>query len=89
MPDPVIRRLSCAAVLYLEEAPDGLSLARLVIDIPLPDPSVIVANLPEHFDQDPPEDEWPPSPLVEAVAAVHLATSPLGVGMGEPASEAA
>lgn len=52
MPDPVIRRLSCAATLYLEVAPDGLSLARLVVDVELPDPSVIVANLPASFDPD-------------------------------------
>jgi hypothetical protein len=50
MPDPVIRRLQCAATLYLEVADDGLSLARLVVDVPLPDPSVIVANLPSSFD---------------------------------------
>lgn len=52
MPDPVIRRVSCAATLYIEVAPDGLSLARLVVDVALPDPSVIVANLPASFDPD-------------------------------------
>jgi hypothetical protein len=52
MPDPVIRRLPCEATLYLELAGDGLSLARLVVDVAMPDPSVIVANLPESFDPD-------------------------------------
>jgi hypothetical protein len=52
MPDPVIRRLPCAATLYLELSPDGLSLARLVVDVAMPDPSVIVANLPASFDPD-------------------------------------
>lgn len=52
MPDPVIRRLPCAATLYLEVAADGLSLARLVVDVALPDPSVILANLPDSFDPD-------------------------------------
>jgi len=36
MPDPVIRRLSCAATLYFEVAPDGLSLARVFVDVPIP-----------------------------------------------------
>lgn len=52
MPDPVIRRLPCAATLYLEVASDGLSLARLVVDVAMPDPSLIVANLPASFDPD-------------------------------------
>lgn len=52
MPDPVIRRLPCAATLYLEVAPDGLSLARLVVDVEVPDPSAIVASLPYNFDPD-------------------------------------
>ena len=52
MSDPLIRRLQCAATLYLEVQGDGLSLARLVIDVPLPDPSVIVAGLPSSFDAD-------------------------------------
>ena len=52
MPDPMIRRLECAATLYIEVEGDGLSLSRVVIDIPMPDPSVIVANLPESFDPD-------------------------------------
>jgi hypothetical protein len=52
MPDPVIRRLQCAATLYLEVAPDGLSLARLVVDVAVPDPSVLVANLPASLDPD-------------------------------------
>jgi hypothetical protein len=52
MPDPVIRRLPCEATLYLELAGDGLSLARLVVDVAMPDPSVIVANLPSSFDPD-------------------------------------
>ena len=52
MPDPVTRRLQCAATLYLEYAPDGLSLSRLVVDVAMPDPSVFVANLPANFDPD-------------------------------------
>jgi hypothetical protein len=52
MPDPVIRRLPCEATLYLEVEGDGLSLARLVVDVAMPDPSVIVANLPSSFDSD-------------------------------------
>lgn len=36
MPDPVIRRLQCAATLYLEVTPDGLSLARVIVDVPIP-----------------------------------------------------
>jgi hypothetical protein len=52
MPDPVIRRLPCEATLYIEVAGDGLSLARLVVDVAMPDPSVIVANLPSNFDPD-------------------------------------
>jgi hypothetical protein len=52
MPDPVIRRISCAATLYIEAQDDGLSLARLVVDVAIPDPSVIVANLPSSFDPD-------------------------------------
>jgi hypothetical protein len=52
MPDPLIRRLSCEATLYIEAASDGLSLARLVVDVALPDPSVIVAGLPASFDPD-------------------------------------
>lgn len=51
MPDPVIRRLHCEATLYLEVCGDGLSLARLVVDVAMPDPSVIVADLPTTFDQ--------------------------------------
>jgi hypothetical protein len=52
MPDPLIRRLPCEATLYIEVAGDGLSLSRLVVDVALPDPSVILANLPEPFDSD-------------------------------------
>jgi hypothetical protein len=52
MPDPVIRRLQCAATLYLEVVGDGLSLARVVVDVAMPDPSVIVAKLPASFDPD-------------------------------------
>lgn len=52
MPDPVIRRLPCEATLYLEVAADGLSLSRLVVDLAMPDPSVVVANLPATFDHD-------------------------------------
>jgi hypothetical protein len=52
MPDPLIRRLPCEATLYVEVAGDGLSLARLVVDVALPDPSVLLANLPEPFDPD-------------------------------------
>lgn len=57
MPDPVIRRLPCAATLYLEVANDGLSLARVIIDVAIPDPSVIVASLPDslHLDRG---DAW-------------------------------
>lgn len=68
MPDPVIRRLPCAATLYLEVSADGLSLARLVVDVSIPDPSVIVANLPAPFDPDrggawePPADPAEPGP---------------------------
>jgi hypothetical protein len=36
MSDPVIRRLQCAATLYLEVGVDGLSLARVTIDLPIP-----------------------------------------------------
>lgn len=61
MTDPIIRRLPCEAVLYLEVAGDGLSLARLVVDIPLPDPSVIVANLPAPLDADH-GDSYEPAP---------------------------
>lgn len=46
------RRLPCEATLYIETHADGLSLARLVVDVALPDPSVIVANLPASFDPD-------------------------------------
>lgn len=76
MPDPVIRRLSCSAVLYLEPTPDGLCLARLVVDLPLPEPSALIASLPSSFGA--PEDDsgWPPSPDVEATAAAKLLTFP-------------
>lgn len=50
MPDPVIRRLPCAATLYFEVAPDGISLSRLVVDIEVPDLSATVANLPASFE---------------------------------------
>jgi hypothetical protein len=69
MPDPVNRRLQCAATLYLEQHGDGLSLARLVIDIPLPDPSVIVANLPSSFDADR-GDAWEEEDVSPAPAPV-------------------
>jgi hypothetical protein len=48
----MIRRLQCEATLYLEVTGDGLSLSRLVVDVAMPDPSVIVANLPATFDHD-------------------------------------
>jgi hypothetical protein len=52
MPDPVIRRLPCEATLYIETHADGLSLSRLVVDVAMPDPSVIVGNLPPSFHPD-------------------------------------
>lgn len=68
MPDPMIRRLQCEATLYLEATTDGVGLARLVVDLAMPDPSVIVADLPATFDRDR-GDAWegedveaPPSP---------------------------
>lgn len=76
MTDPVLRRVQCTATLYLEVAGDGLSLARLVVDVALPDPSVIVANLPESFADDH-GDAWEaPAPEVEADAAEALAFFP-------------
>jgi hypothetical protein len=36
MSDPVIRRLQCAACLYFEVADDGFSLARVIVDVPIP-----------------------------------------------------
>lgn len=76
MTDPVLRRVQCSATLYVEVAGDGLSLARLVVDIPVSGPSVIVANLFEHFDDDH-GDAWEaPAPEVEADAAEALAFFP-------------
>lgn len=76
MSDPVIRRLKAAATLYLEYDRYGLSIAHVLIDVALPDPSVIVANLPSSFDADQ-GDAWEaPAPEVEAAAAEALAFFP-------------
>jgi hypothetical protein len=89
MSDPVLRRIQCVATLYLEAEADGLSLARLVVDVALPDPSVIVANLPESFDQDH-GDAWEaPAPEVEADAAEALAFFPRLVQITDTRGEVA
>lgn len=36
MPDPVLRRIACAAVVYWEMDPDGPKVSRLIVDVPIP-----------------------------------------------------
>lgn len=52
MPDPLVRRFEASATVYFEVEPDGLTLARVVVDVPIPVGAVGAGALPSRFDLD-------------------------------------